>query len=70
MQKAAATLPRLIDVEPALDVPAARRDRIDDRHAEILLQERDDVEQTPVAAQDVDSVRTACVMPWPAGRLR
>src|SRR5258708_8333625 len=50
---------RLTHMQVALDIPALCRDRVDDRHAEVLLQLLDDVERAPGGTQHVDRLRSA-----------
>src|SRR5439155_25798286 len=45
--------------EPQLDFPAARRHRMHDRYAEVLLQEVDHRQHAPAGAEEVDRVGLA-----------
>src|SRR5262245_62653260 len=46
-------------MQVALDVPALRGHRVNDRHPEILLELLDDIERAPGRAQHVDRLRLA-----------
>src|SRR5437660_709909 len=53
-QKLAEAGARLAHMQPLLDLPHPCGDRMDHRHAEVLLQGFDDVERAPARAQHVD----------------
>src|SRR5262249_56113510 len=57
--QASEALHRLAHMEMSLDVPALRRNRMDHRDAEILLELVDDIEGTPGGAEHVDRLRLA-----------
>src|SRR5262245_11630715 len=53
------TFDRLADRQAQLHLPAARRHWVDDRHAEILLQQIDDWQHPPAGAEQIDRVGLA-----------
>jgi hypothetical protein len=44
-------------MQAPLNFPDARRNRLDDRNAEILFKHRDDAERVQARSQDVDRIR-------------
>jgi hypothetical protein len=46
----------LVDVQTVLDGPHAGRDGVHDRHAQVLLERLDDVQDAPARAEHVDAV--------------